>query len=433
MKILFVAPSAYILGGVQDWLYKTSKGFEYIGHEVTVAIPNDIYHDGTKYIKYYPNINPIFFSSKSGTSTGRINALSHLITNDRFDLIIGVNIGDIYNSYERQLLKLQRTKIIMTLHAIESDYFGDIGKYTQILDGVITTNRLTQAIVKSLHLIDQDKIFYAPYGVTDNNTSIFKKDSNILRIAWVGRLENKQKRILDLYRILLTLDKYDMNYILTIAGDGPLRDDIINLLDRWIKNGKVRLAGLLDKNSLDRFYANHDILLITSEWETGPIVAWEAMLAGVAVVSSKYIGISLEQALVNEETALLFPVGNCDIAASQIHRLLNKELFCNIIAKARTMALSRYSLEASLQSWDAVISKIMSRAFKKKELSRVRLYDKSGHLDSFLGPQLSEVIRRSLRKRGYCRDPGSEWPHSTYGHTNSDVFFKYAKQLEQNQ
>jgi glycosyltransferase involved in cell wall biosynthesis len=432
MKILFVAPSAYILGGVQDWLYSLTLGLRRRGYDICVAIPNNNFHNGIKYNNYYDQINAIFFTNKTGTAQGRIDALSELIIKNKADLIVGVNIGDLYKAYALSYSHILDSRIAMTLHAIEGDYLGDIGRYSPILDGVITTNRLTQDIVRDLHLIDEDRVLYAPYGVKPNNRSASAIDTNSLRIAWVGRFDYQQKRVHDLYHILQSLDSYGVNYTLSIAGDGPLKDKLRNDFDKWIQDGKVNMVGFLNKSQLESFYNSHNILLITSEWETGPIVAWEAMLAGLVVVSSEYIGISQEKALINEQTALLFPVGSHELAAKQICRLVEDQLFQRLAIAGQSMAMRRYSLDSSLASWETAFLSVMHSPTKSKKLQQYPMLETTGMFENVFGTKVSEILRRYLGRKGYCRDPGSEWPHSTYGHTNLEPLFKYAKLLEQN-
>jgi glycosyltransferase involved in cell wall biosynthesis len=433
MKVLIVAPSAYLLGGVQDWLYMLTLGLRKRGYDIIVAVPNNLYHNGVLYNNYYTGIDAIFFTNRTGTSQGRVDALYHLIISNPTDILIGVNIGDLYEAYQQASHRIDQTRLIMTLHAIEGDYLCDIGKYCQLLDAVITTNKLSQKIITRLGLMEETRVLYAPYGVRTDKSIVDKTQDNILRIAWVGRLDNEQKRISDLPSILRSLDTKNISYVLSIAGDGPCKDDLEKDLQEWIERDQVKLLGFLDKSRLDSVYNTHNILLITSEWETGPIVAWEAMLSGLVVVSSEYIGYSSEGALINEVTALLFPVGSTEVAANQISRLSDTYFRENLSRNGRQMTLSRYSLDSSLASWDKALSLVMeSRARKKKSSLRRRSLALAGRLDSFLGPRAGEFIRRCLGRKGYCRDPGSEWPHSYCGKTNSQALLKYAKSLDQN-
>jgi len=433
MKLLFVAPSAYLLGGVQDWLYLLALGLRDRGHIVDVAVPNNRFHNGILYTQYYRDINALYFSNQSGTPEGRIKSLAKLLLSQPADLIVGVNIGDLFEAYKRVLCLHKNMKFAMTLHAIEGDYLGDIGKYHSLIDGVITTNRLSERIVKELALIDTERVFYSPYGVDSVNFCPLEGAGSSLRIVWVGRLDESQKRVSDLYGILKCLDKNGVDYTLSIAGDGPSREELGEKLDFWIRTGKARILGFLDKQQLRRLYSEHNILLITSEWETGPIVAWEAMSAGLAVVSSKYVGHASERDLLNGETALLYPVGSSDIAASQLERLCDPKLRRMISTNGQQMAVLRYSAKSCLNHWENTFTKIINS--EKRTLHR----DQNYYLDSvpkrihrIFSETMKEKLRGLLKKEAYCLDPGSEWPHSLYGPTNQNSLLRYAESLEAN-
>lgn len=219
MRFLFVAPSAYLLGGVQDWLYSLSIELKRKGHAVKVAVPNNFFHDGIKYRERYKDIDIVFFSNRTNSYQGRLNALRKLLINYPADIVVGVNIGDLYEAYQSIINKMQGTRIVMTLHAFEIEYLRDIAKYSRLLDGVITTNKLSQKMVAKLGIINESRVLYAPYGVDSNRLIGVRKHRDTLKVAWVGRLENQQKRIKDLAYIVKHLESSHINYQLSIAGD----------------------------------------------------------------------------------------------------------------------------------------------------------------------------------------------------------------------
>lgn len=146
--------------------------------------------------------------------------------------------------------------------------------------------------------------------------------SHPLRIAWIGRLEQAQKRIHDLPVILQALDQAGVNFHLTMAGDGIERNSIFEALSPWLERNVVSMSGSFSNEDIfAEVYAKHHVLLITSSWETGPIATWEAMAAGMAVVSSRYVGSGMEAALIDGHNALLFPIGDAHAAARGLARL----------------------------------------------------------------------------------------------------------------
>ena len=74
-----------------------------------------------------------------------------------------------------------------------------------------------------------------------------------------------------------------------------------------MKNKGVTFLGRLSPTEMrDKLYARANTLLMPSFWETGPIVNWEAMAAGVVVVSSRYVGSGLEGSLQHGKTPCFF-------------------------------------------------------------------------------------------------------------------------------
>lgn len=72
---------------------------------------------------------------------------------------------------------------------------------------------------------------------------------------------------------------------LTIAGDGPDRDDILRLATERGIADRVTLAGQLDRTQLRALYASADVFILPSERESFGIAALEARAAGLPVIA----------------------------------------------------------------------------------------------------------------------------------------------------
>jgi hypothetical protein len=151
--------------------------------------------------------------------------------------------------------------------------------------------------------------------------------------------------------------------------------------------------------------------VITSAWETGPIVAWQAMASGMAVVSSRYVGSGLEGALEHDVTALLFPCGDGAAAAAELARLRQPQLLERLSRAGYALVAGRYSEEASLAAWRRALDQVMALpplAAAPPEPSPAS----TGRLDRWLGTRRGEDLRRLLGQRFRHGNAGSEWPHS---------------------
>jgi hypothetical protein len=234
----------------------------------------------------------------------------------------------------------------------------------------------------------------------------------MLRLAWVGRLEQAQKRVHDLPPLLEALDTQGVQAQLDIAGDGKQWSLLEKDLAPWIERGRVRLLGQLDQRGLaDRIFGHHHALVITSSWETGPIVAWQAMASGMAVVSSRYVGLGLEGALQHDATALLFPCGDVVAAAGELGRLRQAPLLERLSRAGHALVAGRYSEAASLTAWRQAMGEVMALpplpAAPPEPAPAA-----TGRLDRWLGSGRGEDLRRLLGVRFRHGSAGSEWPHS---------------------
>jgi glycosyltransferase involved in cell wall biosynthesis len=93
-------------------------------------------------------------------------------------------------------------------------------------------------------------------------------------------------------------DRPEVHFL--VAGEGPLRDE---LADRVRRDGsKVRLLGAVD--DMASLLGAADLMLLTSLWEARALVAQEALLAGLPLVSTRVGGI---EELVGEAAVLVEP------------------------------------------------------------------------------------------------------------------------------
>jgi len=435
VKLLFLAPSAYLLGGVQVWLADLVPGLRERGWQVQVALVSGDWHDVAAYKRAFPHLPAVAVANPTGTEEGRLRGIARLLEERQPDLVAGVNIAALYPAVAR----LRRRgafhgRTVMTLHGLQADLLANLVAQRKVIDAVIATNQLTCALCREEAGLPEARVFYAPYGVAADPRPVVPPPGGppegSLRIAWVGRLSEDQKRVLDLPAILGQLDRRNLDYRLSIAGVGPDATAMETVLAPWIRRGTVELLGCLDAESLRRqVYAQHDALLITSSWETGPIVAWEAMAAGLVVVSSRYVGHRLEGALEDGANALLYDVGDAQGAADQLERVAAPDLRARLTTAAHRLVLERYTREASLRSWDRALRHALALPPLPPTAAAAPLPAR-GRLDRWLGAARAEDLRRLLGLRFHHPEPGAEWPHAEGEGGDEAVLLRRAAALE---
>lgn len=196
--------------------------------------------------------------------------------------------------------------------AIRSDLTSEVaingiyGKGQLMLPHHLIANS-TVAVSRAVSLgISSGRIDYVPNVVRSpqGRTDVASNGNKSVRLSFVGRL-SKEKRP-DVFvalasRLSRELPGYDLSF--TIAGDGPLRDEVARLADRETQSGtRISLVGeLADPSTL---YSDTDILVVTSQYEGTPNVILEAMAHGVPVIGPAVGGVP---ELVDEDRGFLVP------------------------------------------------------------------------------------------------------------------------------
>lgn len=416
------------------WLDYLCRDLGARGFDPIVGLVQGSAHDVDAYRRAYRGIVSVPIGNPSGSAEGRRRALVAAFENLRPDLVVGVNIADTYPAVRRVRQRGRwLPRVAMSLHAIEPDLFGDIGLNVDVLDAVIASNRLACRLCEAESGMSSQRVLYAPYGVDAGALGAIaehRRSDSRLRIAWVGRLEQSQKQVLQLPGILDALDQSGLNYVLRIAGDGPERVQLLDKLASWIQRGKVEWLGAMPSADVpERVYGDADVLLLTSTWETGPIVIWEAMAAGVCVVTSRYVGSGLENALLHDTNCLMFDVGDVASAAAQIARASDVAFRQCLVNAGWKLVDARYSRETSVDSWAAAFKSVMR--LPPTTPAPETAPASSGRLDRLVGTAAAESVRKVLGIRYLHTSAGGEWPHAFSSRENESLLLERAKLLDQ--
>lgn len=412
-RVLFVAPSAYPLGGVQTWLDYLLPGLAQCGWQPVLGLTVGRFHDVGRYLAVHPWGDCVSITNPTGSAEGRIRALIETIHRVHPHLVVSVNVPDVYAAVERLRAQQETTPhVAMSNHSIESQYLSDAKIWRHVLDGMIGTNRLTCRLAEEYVSLEAARVHYAPYGVECPSLPVrHARNEGALRIAYSGRLDERQKRTQDIPTILDKLNELGVDYKFHVAGGGLSEAALRERLRSGIESGRVRFLGVLDPAVLNEcLYDWADVLLVTSLWETGPIVIWEAMARGLPVVSSRYVGSGLEGSLKDGDNCLLFPVGDTEMAAAQLRRMTDPTLRAALAERGYQQVRECYTREQSVKSWDRCLRAILQqpRCGIHSQLNRVT---PAGRLDRWLGTGVGESVRRALGQSYRHTEPGGEWPH----------------------
>jgi glycosyltransferase involved in cell wall biosynthesis len=101
-----------------------------------------------------------------------------------------------------------------------------------------------------------------------------------IRLLYAGRLEKFHKRVLDLAVLADELSHRRVRFRITIAGEGPAREELASLAAAHIAQGSINFIGAVPLSRMPELYAANDLALLVSGSEGMPTVVMEAMAHG---------------------------------------------------------------------------------------------------------------------------------------------------------
>jgi glycosyltransferase involved in cell wall biosynthesis len=172
-------------------------------------------------------------------------------------------------------------------------------------------------------------------------------------IGWAGRL-SEIKRPLDLVRTAARV----RGSKLVIVGDGELNTSVLKLATELGIEDRVKIVGYVE--DMGAWYSAFDAFLLTSANEGAPVVAIEALAAGIPVVATDAGG---TRTVVDDgETGFLADVGDVEALAAHLEHLRDDPKLRATFGKEGAARMrERFSTERMVDDVEAVYAKILSR------------------------------------------------------------------------
>jgi glycosyltransferase involved in cell wall biosynthesis len=176
-------------------------------------------------------------------------------------------------------------------------------------------------------------------------------------IVAVGRL-SKEKAFDILIRAFDDLLETGLDATLVIAGDGPERDALHQLIKSLGREGSVQLTGqVADPRTV---YAAADVFALSSLSEDLPNSLLEAMACGVPVVATTVGAVS--NVVTNDFNGLLVePVETAPLALALARLLSNSALQDQLATNGRSTIEQRFSFAGRMQKIAAIYGSVLPR------------------------------------------------------------------------
>jgi len=140
-------------------------------------------------------------------------------------------------------------------------------------------------------------------------------DPHSRMLVFVGRL-HPVKGVSDL---LKAMPMVDPSISCMLIGDGPMKDELNQLIDKLQLHNRVQLVGSLSHQEVMEYICKSYALILPSYYETQGIVLMEANIQSIPVLASNINGIN--EVVRDNYNGLLFEPGNSQDIAEKINYL----------------------------------------------------------------------------------------------------------------
>lgn len=384
MKILMVNKFFYIKGGSETYYFSLKRLLESKGHIVIDFSMEDERNFPSPYKHYF--VNNIDYNNNSGAlskvKTGfniiysneakkkfeklvldtkpdliHLHIFQHQISPSILDVIRKYNLPTIYTAHDLKALclnykmmhhgkiceqcnggkyyhcalnKCVKDSFLKSCINVAEGYVHKWRRSYDVIDKIITPS----SFYKSKFIdfgISAEKVVHIPNFLDAEKPDINSRDDNEKYYLYFGRL-SEEKGILTLIKAFKAL-----GIPLYIVGTGPLREYILNYLDKQGVHN-IQLLGYMSGQSLKDVVGNAKAIILPSEWyENGPYSAIEALQLGRPIIGSNVGGIP---ELV-EGNGFLFKMANVDSLKKTI--VLCESLDKNEMSKMRQHSVDLFN------------------------------------------------------------------------------------------
>lgn len=269
---IFIDTPWFNIGGVESFAINTATSFKdkniilglIISRNESRISSNEI--DRIKQLTDVLNLSEFFKKVKN--------------SNEKYILVLSWNI-DVYKALTQH--SYPNLEIISYLHNDAIYYYDRAVVYEGLISKFICVSEKIENRLKELLPSRASDICFQPCPTAISWTKERKKHQNPLTLAYIGRLEESAKGVSRLYPIYQALKEKNIDFQLRIIGRGP---EETLLMEQFKNTPNVSFHQDIDSPlKVKEQLKTIDALLVTSNFEGGPLVVYEAMACGVVPIS----------------------------------------------------------------------------------------------------------------------------------------------------
>lgn len=195
-----------------------------------------------------------------------------------------------------------------------------------------------------------------------------------LRLAYVGRLEQEQKRILDVVEALIFVLRAMPDVCATLYGEGRECSHIETMVQTAGLTHRLTLAGPVTDEQLHERLIHDHVLILLSDYEGTPGAVIDGMACGLVPVCLDIPG-GVRELVIHEQTGLLVSDRGASFVAA-IERLAeDSDLRQRLAVQARQHIIDGFSLTEVATRWEQFFEQLLAQAPSRQQIRIPRKLD----------------------------------------------------------
>jgi glycosyltransferase involved in cell wall biosynthesis len=246
-------------------------------------------------------------------------------------------------------------------------FYTPLAYYADYVDHAIGVSQETSRRIRRDCGLPQERTCYIPYGVQRLSEPQLRERAAAVpapaqfEIAYVGRLVQQQKRVMDIAPLVHELSGRGLQFAMNIIGSGDdaerLRAELIRLRVAHL----VRWWGWLAPAEVRRHLCRIDSLILLSDTEGLPLVLLEAMGHGAVPVATR-IASGNTEVIVDGENGFLAAVGDLKLFADRLQQLADDAMLRARLQRAAWLTSGGYSVERMASAYEVRFASTGPRA-----------------------------------------------------------------------
>lgn len=320
---------------------------------------------------------PVGFEFELGNDIYKSSVYQQLIL-DKVPKGTPIVVSDDFAVWQAAALMANEYPMIGVLHSDEQAYYSLADRFMPYVSKFAAVSK---RVAGKVNIPDLD-IAVIPCGI---KTDLFAGKSNtskneVLKIIWVGRVEEYQKRVSDIPLIVKKLIETGIPVQLKVLGTGPESDWLSASIESNGLQNQIEMLGWQSSSNIVKLLSESDLLLQTSNFEGMSVAVMEALAAGCGIVSSRVSGVEdYETDTLAANCMRLYEIGDINAAVlviTEMHKLERE----TVQQAAKQLAAKEFSIQACLQKYIHIIHDAVPSESALAHEPRLRIYIKSHFL-----------------------------------------------------